>query len=235
MKPRLLVPDTGILVALGLGEELDSKSKLSSQSVMDARTAGVRVVVPPSVLIELERKLADIDEVYTVIQSALASHEAFNQFPAALEAAERFVLDLRSRVKGPAARVVDLVESQLAQMLAVSPGMSLPTALAAVVGNVLVTREVIRLRSRPTSIEFVDEPKCDPSPLTEAIPEVTGMDLAHLRACEWLGEKEDCTVILLVFERPLHRRRDEIRRRFPKVLVTTPLYLPAHLEEHVEV
>lgn len=228
MSSPIIVPDTGILLAIGLGKELDEKAELATQSIDLAVAAGRRVIAPPSVSLELEAKLQNVDAIFEVIQH-LVSTLPNPQGLSTLKIVEELMLELRASVKGPGSRVVNVIESELIRTIGAAPGLSLNAAFAVVAGNMLVVREVVRIKSRPAAIDFVSLPEANPSPLPNPIPEVSGMDLAHIRACEWLGTSEACTVILLVFERTLHKHRDEIHERFPHVVVTTPHYLPAYL------
>lgn len=229
MIPRIIVLDTGVLLAIALGADLDSKAAPATVALDEAARAGVRLVVPPSVRQELGKKLLEIDSVYTILQSAASNLYEFQSSDSPLATAEKVMGKIGESLVGAPRRYLESVESELGRILTASPATDLPTAFAMVAGNAFTTKERIRLRSRPPLVEFLDAPDPDLSPLVPPIPEVKGPDLAHVRACQELGDLHGLGVVFLVLERPLHRRRSEVHERFPKVEITTPPYLSAYL------
>lgn len=230
MGTAVVVPDTGVLVARGLGKDVDPACESATQALARCLGAGARLVVPPSVTGELDRVLAKFDEVFDLLQQATRQIASRSPAPSGLAAAEGVILDLAKQVnRGPGARFLDAITTETSRVVQAYPSLPLSTAFASVVGTVLMWKHGIAEAARPPKAEFLPWPDPDPSPLATPIPEVRGDDLAHLRSCQAIGERLGSDVVFLVLERPVFRHKDEVNAAFPKVRVTTPAFLPAYL------
>ncbi len=229
MTSPILIPDTGILIARAFGEQVDPQARAATEALASAEGLKTRVFVPPSVVQETYRVLDEIDQVFVTLQEAAHTVTSSNPTPAGFTGAEEILLAVRGKATSPQSRFLGLIETEVSRLLIDAPKRPLIEVFAEVVGTAFLWKEAVRFGSMPGSFEYPTTPKPDPTPLDPPIPEVKGMDLAHVRAAQHLGELNGCPAILLVLERPLHRRKSDIQARFSHVLVTTPAYLRGYL------
>jgi|SRR5208282_1290848 len=187
------------------------------------------MVAPPSISEELDTKLAQLDTIYDALREVTHSLPTDDDTPVGLEAAEKALLTLRVKKGGVRLRFIGVIEAEVSRTIAQAPAAPLPAVFGYVVANALLWKEGAKLGSRPSSVEFLSEPKPDYAPLIPPIPDVRGADLIHIRACQELGEREQETVVFLVLERPVYNQKTEIEARFPRVKVTNPAFLDSYL------
>lgn len=229
MTPRVVVPDTNILLAVGFGEAVDSQEPTARAGLAEVREAGVPIIVPPSVVAELERKLAQVDSVYEFIRAILARLGETRLLDNPLLEAERLLRSVDVGLGVP--RFSNAVRRMVADTITESPSAPLESVFAHVAGRALLMKEAIRVRSRLSYAEYTDYPEVDTSQFDPVLPGVSADDRAHLRSAAAVAERRDATAIFLTLERPLQAAADEASKLFPRVVVTSPFFLRGHLAQ----
>ncbi|MCI4334141.1 MAG: hypothetical protein L3K04_00675 [Thermoplasmata archaeon] len=230
MSVGILVPDTGILLAIGFGPQ-DPKSAMAASALSRAVAAGVKVVAPPSVDVERVRKLNLLDQVYEDLQVVTSAIPIENGSPAALEGAEQLLMAVRAKKGYPRLLFLDAIEEEVSRAVTSNPTAPLRNVFAYVAASALHWKESAKLASCPSAVEFLNWPQPDYTPLNPEIREVNGPDLAHLRACQEIGDKEGVSVAFLILERAMYAHKAEIEARFPRVKVVKPAFLNRYLEK----
>jgi hypothetical protein len=111
--------------------------------------------------------------------------------------------------------------------IASGPTAPLVNVSAAVAAGALFLKEGIRLRSRPTRVEFIDFPL--PPPKLPHIQGVSPHDHVHLESCAGVAAQEGQTVVFAILERQLESLKTETETAFPNVRVASPRYLGLYL------
>jgi hypothetical protein len=225
----LVVPDTGILLALGFGASVDPQASIATQAITKALAADSRLLAPPSVIEELDKKLAQLDQVYEAIQDIVRSIPSLDTTPSGLSGAEDLILGLKNVGRHPATRFVNAIETEVVRMITATPTVPLLSVFAFVASRTVLLKEAIRVGTRPAGLEILSEPKPDRSPLDPPIHGLKGDDLAHVRSCESIGGKLGQKVVFLVLDRPVYSQKRIVEARFPLVSVTNPNYIDSYL------
>jgi hypothetical protein len=225
--PTLVVPDTGILLAQAFGSAVDPQAGRAQVALTQAVAAQLRIVAPPSIARELERKLAELDTIYEMLREATS--EALRQTPeeSGLALAERVLLQVKQTEPARSSRFFATIEADAVERILALRSAPLTTIFAGVAANAWMIKEGIRLRSRPTVVEFLDYP--DPISGAGRVPGVSHHDWTHLSSCQQLAEREGGTVVFVVVERNLEAHKRTIEQALPLVRVTTPTYLNLYL------
>lgn len=229
MSAKIVVPDTGILLAAGFGPSLDPQAPLALDALAMATAAKVPVLVPPSIAEELNERLQSLDSIYQILQETVHVLTGSRQLLSGLAQAEQVLLTVKRKVKSPTARYYRAVELEVAKLVNANPNASLNSIFTEACVHAMLTKEVVKAGTHPSNVEFLTAPTPDRTPGGASVSDVSNADLVHLRSCQALGSARNCAVIFVVLERQLHTLQKEVAAVFPRVLVTNAHFLRAHL------
>lgn len=228
MNVAIIAPDTGLLLAVGYGKDIDPKAATALAALEVARKSGVRVILLDSVREELDGKLNEIAEVIPALQSAIRDVPNLDA-PADLDAIEGIMVRAKAASPERVARYLDAIEAESVRACNANPNTPIREIIGGITGAAVTLLEVVRARIDGLRLELW-KPKPDSAAVDgPLISGVTGYDFDHVRSSEALGRAEDTQVCFIVFEAKLHSRQQEVTRGYPHVVVTNPNYLPRYL------
>ena len=223
----IVAPDTGLLLAVGYGEDIDPKAPAAISALHDVENRKVPILMLESVRKELDSKLSEISEVIPALQAAFATLPP-DEPVGDLSLIESLMVRAKAASPPRVSRYLDAIEGQVVEICRANPHVQGSFILSSVLGAAVTLLEVVRARIEGLRLE-VYNPTGRAAGTSVSVPGITGNDLTHIRGCEQLAIERNVRVVFLVFESSLHAHQHAIASAYPHVVVTVPHYLSSYL------
>jgi hypothetical protein len=230
MSTPLIAPDTGVLLAVGLGPGVDFQAPMALEGLETARSRSAECVLLHTVRSEFQGKLDQMEAIIGIVRSMAREWAGTTIAGGPLAILESVFERVRQKEKYPAFFVA-AVETASSKIVRVRPEIKPEALLSEILTGLSDLRALVRIR--------VDELRLTNLPPSPAkwVPTVSDMrgvhksDLKHLLEAGAVGAERRRGVVFFEFDGPLFALRSEISRSVPWVRVTNHNYIQIYVDD----
>src|SRR3990170_90434 len=226
--PFQVVLDSNIVLAACFDPKMDAKAELAAGGFRTLREEGLRPAITESIRIEIETKINErVGQILDALRSIASQPPVLpaDSSETTLEVLERIFAKLRKGAPGTAG-ALQVLESRLAALLSSTPILN-EAQWKDLIGRVayeatLLLAEVQR-RQDLLGLEVLGRfGKPDHGRFRQIVPK---SDLEHVSIMAAFSEAKRTRALFVTIDSNLHGVREDIGRKAPDVVVTTPTYL----------
>lgn len=229
MRSPYVAPDTGVLLAVGLGSGVDFQAPGAFEGLLLARQQAADCVLLPSVDAELKDKLGQMDAIVGLAREFFRAADGSHTTGSPQELLESVFTEIRK--SGSNAFYISAAEDAMINIVRSNPGIGREALVRELLLTLARLRALVQVRIDGLGLTQLPPPPPKWVPSPAAIRGVGKADLRNLIGAGALGAERKTGVVFFEFDGPLFARRTEISAAIPWVRVTNHRYLATYLTQ----